>query len=91
VKGDACTVPAASKETCNSSADCGNGKVCVSSRRCQVGFGNTCSCTGDVTGTCVDFSQRSLTVSACGTCTNDYTACCPGTMCVDGQCKAACP
>jgi hypothetical protein len=50
-----------------------------------------CLYTGDVVGTCVDFSQRGLKVSACGTCTNDYSACCPGTLCIDGQCRATCP
>jgi hypothetical protein len=64
--------------------------VCVSARRCAAS-GAVCTCDGAVTGACVDFSERNLTVNACGTCTNDYTACCPGTMCVNGACKATCP
>src|SRR5262249_18611734 len=91
VKGDACTVPtAAPTGACSSSADCGFGRVCVSSRRCIL-VQNGCTCFGELTGTCEDFSTRQLPIPACGTCTADYTACCPGTQCIGGQCKATCP
>ena len=92
VKGDACTVPSAPPVVCSATADCGNGQVCVSARRCQAGDGGgPCACNGDTAGSCVDFASRNLSVSACGTCTADYSACCAGTMCVDGVCKASCP
>jgi hypothetical protein len=71
---------------------CSGTAICVSSRSCiKSSFDNSCECAGSTTGTCADFVAYGINVTECGTCGVDYTACCPGTICVNGTCQDSCP
>ncbi|HUU02948.1 MAG TPA: hypothetical protein VM425_16055 [Myxococcota bacterium] len=67
---------------------CATGEVCVSSRSCINGA-YSCECAGSTAGQCVDFAAHGFDVHVCGDCGPDYTACCPGEVCVNGTCYSA--
>ncbi|MBN2496906.1 MAG: hypothetical protein JXR96_20110 [Deltaproteobacteria bacterium] len=78
--------------SCISDADCSGTAICVSSRSCiRSIFEETCECEGSTEGTCADFVAHGIDVTACGECSASFTACCPGTMCVNGSCQSSCP
>lgn len=77
---------------CDADAECAGDAICVSSRNCTVSvFSGTCSCAGSTAGQCADFVARGIQVTRCGDCGPDFSACCPGQICVQGTCKSACP
>jgi hypothetical protein len=66
---------------------CATGEVCVSGRTCINGM--SCECAGSMGPTCVNYSAHGYDVKRCGECSAAYTACCPGTVCVNGSCLPA--
>ena len=77
---------------CTNSSDCAGDAICVSTRNCIKSiFDESCDCAGSTDGTCADFLANGINVSECGDCNADYSACCPGSMCVNGTCQASCP
>jgi len=73
------------------SPPCTGDEVCVSTMSCIPSvFDDTCECAGSTEGTCFDFKAHGINVSTCGDCTPEYTACCPGEMCVNGTCIDTC-
>ena len=72
------------------SATCGSSEICVSTRSCIKNvMSSGCECSDPAPDQCA--ATAALGVSACGTCSASYTACCPGTMCVNGHCQDSCP
>ena len=73
------------------SQTCYGSEVCVSTRACiKSVMSSGCDCSAGGTQ-CVDFESQGIGVTTCGSCSSTYNACCPGTMCVNGQCQSSCP
>jgi hypothetical protein len=79
------------KGTACGSQTCYGSEICVSTRTCIKNvMSSGCECSSGGTQ-CVDFVSKGMNIKSCGDCSGEYNACCPGTMCVNGNCQTSCP